>query len=104
MYAIPLFNTQSSIRAKLTETISAHITDSKSWTAPPELRHGIHTNTELAWHTDMGVDILALHVRGLAEKGGHTYVASSWTIFRELVDSYPKVLEVLSKAVWPIQM
>jgi len=81
-----------------------HVTASKSWTVPPELRHGIHTNTGLAWHNDMGADTIALHVRSLAEEGGNTFVASSWTIYRELVTSFPQVLELLCEPCWPIQV
>lgn len=81
-----------------------HVTASKSWTVPPELRHGIHTNTGLAWHNDMGTDTIALHVRSLAEEGGNTFVASSWTIYRELMTSFPQVLELLCEPCWPIQV
>lgn len=68
------------------------------------MRHGIHTTTGLAWHCDMGAEILALHVRSLAEAGGHTFVASSWTIYRELATSYPEVLRALLDPRWPIQV
>ncbi|KAL2191637.1 Clavaminate synthase-like protein [Thermothelomyces heterothallicus CBS 203.75] len=81
-----------------------HVTDSKVWTTPPEMRHGIHTTTGLAWHCDMGADVLALHVRSLPKSGGSTFVASSWTIYRELAESYPTVLEALCDANWPIQV
>lgn len=82
----------------------SHITDSKNWKGvAPELRHGIHTTSQLPWHTDMGVDCLALHVRGLADRGGHTWIASSWTIFQELL-SFPDTLEVLASPKWPIQV
>ncbi|KAK3501992.1 hypothetical protein B0T13DRAFT_217460 [Neurospora crassa] len=81
-----------------------HVTASKSWTVPPELRHGIHTNTGLAWHNDMGTDVIALHIRSLAEEGGNTFVASSWTIYKELATSYPEVLELLCEPCWPIQV
>ncbi|KAK0720303.1 hypothetical protein B0H67DRAFT_599823 [Lasiosphaeris hirsuta] len=81
-----------------------HVTDSKTWTVPPELRHGIHTTTGLAWHSDMGVDILALHVRAQAEHGGDTYVASSQAIYQELMASYPKISKVLSQSDWPVQI
>ncbi|KAL2195124.1 hypothetical protein P885DRAFT_41188 [Corynascus similis CBS 632.67] len=81
-----------------------HVTDSKIWTTPPEMRHGIHTTTSLAWHCDMGTDILALHVRSLPMAGGSTFVASSWTIYRELAASYPTVLEALCDPSWPIQV
>ncbi|KAK1779894.1 hypothetical protein QBC45DRAFT_123154 [Copromyces sp. CBS 386.78] len=81
-----------------------HVTASKTWTVPPELRHGIHTNTALAWHNDMGTDTIALHIRSLAEEGGNTFVASSWTIYRELVTSFPQVLELLCEPCWPLQV
>ncbi|KAL2268901.1 hypothetical protein VTJ83DRAFT_3747 [Remersonia thermophila] len=81
-----------------------HVTDSKIWTAPPEMRHGIHTTTGLAWHCDMGTEVLALHVRSKAHAGGDTYVASAWTIYKELMASYPDVLEQLCDPSWPIQV
>ncbi|KAK3935863.1 hypothetical protein QBC46DRAFT_322591 [Diplogelasinospora grovesii] len=81
-----------------------HVTDSKNWSAPHQVRHGIHTNSGLAWHNDMGVDILALHVRANAEIGGQTYVAPAWTICKELSKSHPDVLETLMQPRWPIQI
>jgi hypothetical protein len=57
-----------------------------------------------AWHCDMGTDILALHVRSLAETGGSTFVSSSWTIYKELVASYPEILKALCDPSWPIQV
>jgi hypothetical protein len=52
----------------------------------------------------MGTDVLALHVRSLAETGGNTFITSSWAIYKELVASYPTALEALSDASWPIQV
>lgn len=52
----------------------------------------------------MGTDILALHARSLAETGGNAFVASSWTIYKELAASYPKALEALRQPSWPIQV
>ncbi len=52
----------------------------------------------------MGTDVLALHVRSLAEAGGDTFVSSSWTIYKELVSSYPEALKALCDANWPIQV
>lgn len=83
----------------------AHITDSKLWkTVAPELRHGIHTSGPLSWHTDMSVDILALHVRALAEQGGATFLASSWTIYQELEATRPDIINILSQPTWPLQL
>ncbi|KAK4658151.1 hypothetical protein QC762_204220 [Podospora pseudocomata] len=81
-----------------------HITASKDWKTPPELRHGIHTTKGLSWHCDIGVDILALHVRSLAEHGGDTFIASSLTIVKELEALYPHVIQSLQEAAWPIQI
>jgi hypothetical protein len=52
----------------------------------------------------MGADVLALHVRSLAEAGGNTFVASSWTIYKELLASYPGVLNAQCEPSWPIQV
>lgn len=52
----------------------------------------------------MGADVLALHVRSLAEAGGNTFVASSWTIYKELAASYPETLKTLCDPNWPIQV
>jgi hypothetical protein len=52
----------------------------------------------------MGTDVLGLHVRSKAKAGGDTYVASSWTIYKELAASYPEVLEQLRDPSWPIQV
>jgi hypothetical protein len=52
----------------------------------------------------MGADILALHARSLAETGGNTFVASSWTIYKELAASYPEALDTLRDPSWPIQV
>jgi hypothetical protein len=52
----------------------------------------------------MGTDVLALHVRSIAEAGGDTFVASAWTIYKELSVSYPDVLKELCQPSWPIQV
>jgi len=50
----------------------------------------------------MGADVLALQVRSLAKEGGDTLVASSWTIYQELLESHPEAVKVLSEP-WRIQ-
>ena len=75
------------------------------WAAVPrELRHGIHTNGGLSWHTDMSVDVLALHVRALAERGGRTLLSSSWTIYQDLQATRPDIISTLSEPTWPLQV
>ncbi|KAK4210037.1 hypothetical protein QBC37DRAFT_41751 [Rhypophila decipiens] len=81
-----------------------HVTSARHWTVPSELRHGIHTASALAFHSDVGCDILALHCRSQAEKGGHTYLASALNIYRDLLTSYPDCLDTLTQPAWPIQI
>ncbi|KAI1204572.1 Clavaminate synthase-like protein [Annulohypoxylon truncatum] len=81
----------------------SHVTESKSWTAPKEKRHGIHTNDSLPFHNDMGCEVLAIQVRDRAEAGGHTCVASMTAIYNALMQSNPWVLHTLARHDWPIQ-
>ncbi|KAI0123987.1 hypothetical protein BJ170DRAFT_69118 [Xylariales sp. AK1849] len=81
----------------------SHVTESKLWSLPRGKRHGIHTNEHLPFHSDMGSDILAIHVRCQAEEGGRTCVASSAAIYNDLVESNPSAIHTLSKHNWPIQ-
>ncbi|KAF5245829.1 hypothetical protein FAUST_1616 [Fusarium austroamericanum] len=86
----------------------SHITDSKEWTTPAYARHGIHTKGSLfaiqPFHTDMGCDILSLQVRDSANKGGNTYLSSSWTVFNKLLDREPEVIKTLLTPNWPVQL
>ncbi|KAI1445037.1 Clavaminate synthase-like protein [Annulohypoxylon stygium] len=81
----------------------SHVTEHKSWTAPREKRHGIHTNDELPFHNDMGCEVLGIQVRDRAEAGGHTCVASMVDIYNDLLQSNPWVVNALSRHDWPIQ-
>ncbi|KAK4162806.1 hypothetical protein QBC43DRAFT_321029 [Cladorrhinum sp. PSN259] len=80
-----------------------HITDPKTLTTAYEQRHGIHTPAGLEWHTDMGPDVLALHVYSLAEEGGNTYIAPSFTIYQELLREHPEVVKILRRP-FPLQI
>lgn len=81
----------------------SHITESKGWEIPRNERHGIHSNASLPFHTDMGTDIVALHVRGCSAEGGNTYVSSASSVFNDLL-SRPGVLQTLLEPNWPIQI
>jgi len=52
----------------------------------------------------MGADILALHVRQSAWKGGSIYVAQPLQVYNDLAATHPKVLELLEEPKWPIQV
>ncbi|KAJ4387303.1 hypothetical protein N0V93_007892 [Gnomoniopsis smithogilvyi] len=85
--------------------IVTHITDAKEWSnIPHEQRHGIHTNTALPFHNDMGCEILALQYREIAKQGGATSVSSATTICAELAVDHPEVLKELMTADWPVQL
>lgn len=71
---------------------------------PEEKRHGIHTNTALPFHNDMGAEILTLHYRQVAKSGGATSVSSAATIYEELARQHPDVLETLKAPNWPVQL
>lgn len=83
----------------------SHITDLRPRKTQDEVRHGIHTNSHLPFHTDMGTDVLALHVRGLATEGGHTFVSSAWSIYNDLLsEPNQRHLRTLLEPAWPIQV
>ncbi|KAL7941352.1 hypothetical protein V8C42DRAFT_182904 [Trichoderma barbatum] len=84
--------------------VLSHITNSKIWKVPVEMRHGIHSSQALPYHNDMGCDILALQVRHSAEKGGYTYLSSVSTAFNELLSEAPSVAKTLLTPDWPVQI
>lgn len=71
---------------------------------PVDKRHGIHTNTALPFHNDMGAEILTLQYRQLAKVGGATSVASATTILQELSATHPDVVRTLQAPTWPVQL
>lgn len=70
---------------------------------PSEKRHGIHTNSALPFHTDMGCEVLTLLYRQVAASGGATSVASAAAIYNDLLDQ-PDVLKTLESADWHVQL
>ncbi|KAI0403357.1 Clavaminate synthase-like protein [Xylaria palmicola] len=82
----------------------SHIYESSSWTVPREKRHGIHTNGSLPFHTDMGCEILAIHIRSCAARGGGTYVASAAAVYNAMMKASPWAVHTLAKHNWPIQV
>lgn len=70
---------------------------------PREKRHGIHTNSALPFHNDMGCEVLTLLYRQVAAQGGATSLASAVAIYNDLMKQ-PEILETLEAADWPIQL
>ncbi|KAI2643736.1 Clavaminate synthase-like protein [Xylaria nigripes] len=81
-----------------------HVYESHSWVVPREKRHGIHTNGSLPFHTDMGCDILAIHIRNCAAEGGGTYVASVPAVYNAMMKANPRAVHDLAKHNWPVQV
>jgi hypothetical protein len=67
-------------------------------------RHGIHSNRELIFHTEIITDILALFVNQTALHGGESLLAPVWSIYNELAKTRPDVLWTLSRPEWPSQV
>ncbi|KAG7141004.1 Taurine hydroxylase-like protein SAT17 like [Verticillium longisporum] len=53
------------------------------------------------FHTDTVTDCLCLFTQSLADVGGHSVIASSWTVYNELAATRPDLIEVLSAPDWP---
>lgn len=70
---------------------------------PHEKRHGIHTNSALPFHNDMGCEILTLLYRRVAARGGATSLASAKAIYRDLLKQQA-ILETLQADNWPVQL
>ncbi|KAI0451765.1 Clavaminate synthase-like protein [Xylaria acuta] len=81
-----------------------HIYESNSWTVPREKRHGIHTNSSLPFHNDMGCEILAIHIRNCAARGGGTYVASAAAVYNAMMKANSWAVHTLAKHNWPVQV
>ncbi|KAI1330182.1 hypothetical protein F5Y16DRAFT_396747 [Xylariaceae sp. FL0255] len=81
-----------------------HIYESSTWTVPREKRHGIHTNASLPFHSDMGCEILAIHIRSCAAQGGGIFVASSAAVYNALMNANPWAVHTLAKHNWPVQV
>lgn len=54
------------------------------------------TNDHQVYHTDAG-DIISLYTLGVAEEGGKSRIASSWTVYNELAKTRPDLIHTLSK-------
>lgn len=53
------------------------------------------------FHTDTVADCICLFAKSLAQSGGHSILASSWTVYNELAATRPDLIHVLSAPDWP---
>lgn len=68
---------------------------------------GSKITAAMDFHSDrFSGDVLALHVRndGGPGAGGEQYVVSFWTIYNELLQHDPEVLETMAEADWPFEL
>ncbi|KAL0095870.1 putative TfdA family oxidoreductase [Phycomyces blakesleeanus] len=60
-----------------------------------------YTNDHQVYHTDAG-DIISLFAIGVAELGGKSKIASSWTVYNKLASTRPDLIHTLSEP-WTFQ-
>ncbi|KAI9309649.1 hypothetical protein BJ944DRAFT_226638 [Cunninghamella echinulata] len=77
--------------------ILAHITDlvSNKSRELDEIVAPAYTNDHQVYHTDAG-DIISLFAIGVAEEGGKSRIASSWTVYNEIARERPDLIETLA--------
>jgi hypothetical protein len=68
---------------------------------------GSKITAAMDFHSDrFSGDDIALHVRddGGADSGGDQFVASFWSIYNELLEKDPEILETMAEADWPFEL
>ncbi|KAH7075704.1 hypothetical protein BKA63DRAFT_412791 [Paraphoma chrysanthemicola] len=68
---------------------------------------GSKITAAMDFHSDrFSGDVLALHVRndGGVGSGGEQYVTSFWSIYNELLENDPEVLETMAEPDWPFEL
>lgn len=76
-----------------------HLTDLGSAAAPDNERQAPYSNVGQPFHTDVG-DIIALYSLGEAECGGMSQLASTATVYNEIVKTRPDIIRLLSSPSW----
>ncbi|RCH93472.1 hypothetical protein CU097_011756 [Rhizopus azygosporus] len=79
----------------------AHITDLVPKQGLDDIIAPAYTNDHQVYHTDAG-DIISLYALGVAEEGGKSRIASSWTVYNELAKTRPDLIHTLAQD-WPFQ-
>ncbi|KAF2830142.1 Clavaminate synthase-like protein [Ophiobolus disseminans] len=92
------------------QTLS-HVRDATKETVPVWAKDiglaGSKITAAMDFHSDrFSGDIIALHVRndGGTDSGGEQHVASFWSIYNELLEKDPEVLETMAQADWPFEL
>ncbi|KAL2146815.1 hypothetical protein VTI28DRAFT_2296 [Corynascus sepedonium] len=77
-----------------------HIRDAKLSKTPQQDRPTRYSSRASTFHTDTFCDILALQTRNNASAGGKNLLASSWSVYNELMQTQPHLRELLSQPIW----
>jgi hypothetical protein len=88
-----------------------HVRDATKETVPTWAKDiglaGSKITAAMDFHSDrFSGDVIALYVRndGGGGSGGEQYVASFWSIYNELLEKDPEVLETMAEADWPFEL
>ncbi|PMD57402.1 Clavaminate synthase-like protein [Hyaloscypha bicolor E] len=76
-----------------------HLTDLSAEAGPDNERQAPYSNVAQPFHTD-AADILGLQCLGEAEIGGECQLASTATIYNEIVKTRPDIIHLLSASSW----
>lgn len=60
----------------------------------------VYSNEAQPFHADVFSDLLALYYLQVAKQGGETLLASSWTVYNELVMTRPDIINTLASSNW----
>ncbi|KAI1318354.1 Clavaminate synthase-like protein [Xylariaceae sp. FL0255] len=84
--------------------ILEHVYEPAGWALGRDAHNGIHTNRILPFHNDMGTDLVAFHVRRVAENGGEINVASSAAVYNTMMDRDAWAVREMVAPEWPMRV
>ncbi|KAH7090432.1 hypothetical protein FB567DRAFT_558668 [Paraphoma chrysanthemicola] len=110
-YVCPERATDSYANQTLTNPETGHVRDATKEKVPLWAKDiglaGSKITAAMDFHSDrFSGDVLALHVRndGGVGSGGEQFVTSFWSIYNELLENDPEVLEIMAEPDWPFEL
>lgn len=105
-HTCPLRATDSYANQTLSHVLDATFRKVPQWAKDIGLA-GSKITSKMDFHNDrFSGDVLAMHVRddGGVGNGGEQYLASFWSIYNELLETDPAVLETMAEPQWPFEL
>ncbi|KAF2447070.1 Clavaminate synthase-like protein [Karstenula rhodostoma CBS 690.94] len=105
-HTCPLRATDSYANQTLSHVLDATFRKVPHWAKDIGLA-GSKITAKMDFHNDrFSGDVLAMHIRddGGAGNGGEQYLASFWSIYNELLEKDPAVLETMAEDKWPFEL